>query len=107
MADVLTCEVGTIPATLRLGRKKRKVINLPEIHSCQCKNIYVQYNNTVKFFFSFRSYGYGYETTEAGTWNLVENKPQTQVHIVRLLLFASKNTTDDEDVKVSGYIQQI
>ena len=89
-----------------LGRKKSKVIDLPEIHSCQCKNINVEYNNTVKFFFSFRSYGYGYEPTEAGMWNLVENRPRTQVHTVRLLLFASKNTTDDDE-KVSGHIQQI
>jgi hypothetical protein len=67
MADALICDVGTIPAPLlsRSG-KKSKVIGLPEIHSCQCKNIYVEYNSTVKFFFSFRSYGYGYEPTAAG-----------------------------------------
>ena len=54
----------------------------------------------------FRSYGYGYEPTAAGIWNLVENRPQTQVHTVRLLLFASKNTIY-EDEKLSGYTQQI
>jgi len=66
MADVLTCEVGTIIAPLHSGSEKSKVIDLPEIHSSQCNNIYVEYNNMVKFFFSFRSYGYGYEPTEAG-----------------------------------------
>jgi hypothetical protein len=97
---------GTIPTPLLSRSEKSKVIGLPEIHSCQCKNIYVEYKSTVKFFFSFRSYAYGYEPTAAGIRNLVENRPQTQVHTVRLLLFASKNTIDDDE-KLTGYIQQI
>jgi hypothetical protein len=55
MADVQTCEVGTITAPLHSesAKKKRKATDLREIRSCQCENINVEYNNTVNFYLAF------------------------------------------------------